>query len=491
VKPRGRPETSRLAKFIKLPALSPTSWLTAKNLFSQAFAILVFAVQAPILGPRAFGLISIVMVFIGFCEVVLAEAISESLISIRQVETSHFDTVNTVIVLGSIVFGGIVYAGAETAAHIFGDAELAPILRWMSILPLVSSMAAAPAAMAKRDMLFQTLALRGMASLLVGGTIGLILTLLGYGVWALVWQALFTRLISTIVLWMAVPLRLRFRFSRARLSDLMTFALPTLLSRSMNWGTGQFPRFIFGLYWGATELGLFGLGARLCDILLELTLVPRYAAARVELRRFATDPVGLNEAAGRLFFNMTLFAFPLCVGGAAIAPDLFHAWLDARWYGGIVPASMMMLMCAPFVTHYCAGAILLAMNRQSSEARMSIAQTVVTLIVTLLFAPLGLIPATAAFAARPLLLLPVPAKLLMSQCGIAGRTIFEAQRPALIAACLMGIGVTGLRIALERHVSSVVLLPVLVVTGATIYCVMISILRPEFVRDFLGRFTSR
>ena len=480
-----------MATFIKLPALSPTSWLTAKNLFSQAFAIVVFAVQAPILGPHAFGLISIVMVFIGFCEVVLAEAIAESLISIRRIEPGHFDTVNTVILLGSLLFGGMVYAGAGEAARLFGDAELAPILRWMSILPVVSSMAAAPGAMAKREMLFQTLALRGMASLLVGGTIGLALTLLGYGVWALVWQALFTRLSSTIVLWMAVPLRLRFGFSRVRLADLMIFALPTLLSRIMSWGTGQFPRFIFGLYWGATELGLFGLGARLCDILLELTLVPRYAAARVELRRFAADPAGLNEAASRLFFNMSLFAFPLCIGGAAIAPNLFHAWLDARWYGGILPASMMMLMCAPFVTHYCAGAILLAMNRQSSEARLSIAQTVVTLIVTFLFAPLGLIPATAAYAARPLLLLPVPAKLLASQCGIAGRTIFEAQRPALIAAAVMGIGVTVLRMALERHVASVVLLPLLVAAGATFYCVMISMLRPEFVREFLGRFSSR
>ncbi len=479
-----------MATFIKLPALSPTSWLTAKNLFSQAFAIVVFAIQAPILGPHAFGLVSIVMVFIGFCEIVLADAISESLISIRQVKSTHFDTVNTVNLLGSILFGGIVFFGAGAASHLFGEAELAPILRLMAVLPAISSMAAAPAALAKRDLMFQSLALRGMASLLVGGTIGLALTLLGYGVWALVWQALFTRLAATIVLWMAVPLRLRFGFSRAGLADLMKFALPTLLSRIMSWGTAQFPRFIFGLYWGATELGLFGLGARLCDILLELTLVPRYAAARVELRRFASDPQGLQEAAGKLFFNMSIVAFPLCIGGAAVAPTLFHAWLDARWYDGILPASMMMLMCAPFVTHYCAGAVLMAMNLQSSEALMSILQTVVTLIVVFVFAPLGLIPATAAFAARPLLLLPLPARLLASKCGISGRAIFEAQRPALIAAALMGIGVTGLRIGLQPYVSNVALLPALVAAGAAIYCAMISLLRPDFVREFLGRFTA-
>ncbi len=474
----------------KLPALSPTSWLTAKTVFSQVFAIALFAIQAPLLGPRAFGLISIVMVFVGFCEVVLGDAVSESLISIREIDTSHFDTMNTVTLVLSIICGVIVFFGAVPAARLFGDGELAPILRWMAILPAISSLAAAPAAATKRDMQFGPLALRGMASLLVGGTVGLVLTLLGYGVWALVWQAFFTRLASTIVLWMAVPLRLRFGFSRTSFVDLLKFALPTLLSRIMSWSTAQFPRFIFGLYWGATELGLFGLGARLCDILLELTLVPRYAAARVELRQFATDPPGLNEAVKRLFLNMSVFAFPLCIGGAAVVPTLFHAWLDARWYGGIIPAALMMLMCAPFVTHYCAGAVLLAMNFQSSEATMSIVQTVVTLLAVLIFAPLGLIPATAAFAARPLVLLPLPSRLLMTKCRIPLRVMFESQRAPLIAAGIMGIAVTAARLGLEPFMRSVFLLPLLVVIGVAIYCALISMLLPTFVRAFLRRFTS-
>jgi PST family polysaccharide transporter len=431
------------------------------------------------------------MVFVGFCEVVLGDAVSESLISIREIDASHFDTMNTIILLVSIICGVIVFFGAGPAARLFGDAELAPILRWMAILPAISSFSAAPAAATKRDMQFQPLALRGMASLLVGGTVGLVLTLLGYGVWALVWQAFFTRLASTIVLWMAVPLRLRFGFSRASLVDLLKFALPTLLSRIMGWGTAQLPRFIFGLYWGATELGLFGLGARLCDILLELTLVPRYAAARVELRQFAADPPRLNEAVNRLFLNMSVVAFPLCIGGAAVVPTLFHAWLDARWYDGIIPAALMMLMCAPFVTHYCAGAVLLAMNFQSSEAMMSIVQTVVTLIAVLIFAPLGLIPATAAFAARPLLLLPLPLRLLQAKCRISPLGMFESQRPPLIAAAIMGIAVTMVRIGLEPFVRSVFLLPLLVVIGVAVYCTLISMLLPAFVREFLGRFTSR
>jgi O-antigen/teichoic acid export membrane protein len=474
----------------KFPALSPTSWLTTKTVFSQVFAILLFAIQAPVLGPRAFGLVSIVSVFVGFCEFVLGEAAAEALISIRNIETAHFDTMNTLNVLVSLVCGAAAFIGANAVARWFGDPELASILRWMALLPVISALAAGPTAATKREMQFQPLALRSMVSLFAGGIVGLVLTLTGFGVWALVWQAIVTRLVASVVLWLAVPLRLRFGFSRVRLAELLPFAVPVLLSRTMAFATGQFPRLIFGLYWGPTELGIFGLAGRLCDVLLEVALVPRYAVARVELRRFASDRDGLLEAVPKLLTNVSVICFPLSIGGAAVVPTLFHAWLDARWYAGIVPAQLMMLMCAPFVTHYCIGATLLALNFQFAEALSSAVQSVATVIVVIVFAPLGLLPATAAFAARPLLLLPLPALLLRAKCAVPARILFTAQRPALIAALTMGVGVTVLRMGLEPVLRSVLLLPLLIAAGAMLYVGAIALLLPSFARQFVARFAA-
>ena len=475
----------------KIPTLSATSWVTAKTVFSQGFAILLFAIQAPVLGPRAFGLISVVMVFVGFCEIVLGEAVSEALISIRDIDVAHFDTMNTINVFVSGLCGVVVFAGATAAARFYGDGELAPILRCLAILPVISALAVAPTAATKRDMQFQPLALRSMASLFLGGVIGLVLTLTGYGVWALVWQALVTRVTATVVLWMAVPLRLRFGFSRPCLFDLGKFILPTLLSRTMSWGSNQFPRLIFGHYWGVTELGLFGLAARLCDIVTDVALVPRYSVARIELRQFAGDASALREATHRLFIDLTAVAFPLAVGGAAIIPTLFHVWLDARWYGAIVPSELMMLTGVPFVTLYAAGAVLLASNCQPAEALMSVVQTIITVIAVLVFAPLGLLPATAAFAARPIALLPLAAKLVRDRCGVPAVLMFAAQRPAFLAAGVMGVAVTALRLCAEPYLRGVFLLPLLVAFGAAVYGAMMWLLIPDFVRQLMARLGVR
>ena len=471
--------------------LSPTYWLTTKTVFSQVFAVLLFAIQAPLLGPKAFGLISIVMVFVGFCEYVPGEAAAEALISVREIEDEHFHTMTAFNVLLSAGIGVGVFIMARHIAAWFGDPELTRLLRYMSVLPAISAFAAAPTAATKRDMEFRPLALRSMGSLFAGGILGLILTLSGAGVWALVWQAIVTRLVASIVLWYTVPLRFGMRFSARHFRELARFAVPTMLSRFLTWSCNQIPRVMLGLYWGSTELGLFSLAARLGDILMEVAVVPRYAVARVELRKFAGDPAGLSAALGRIFTFMTVFCFPLCVGGAAIVPTLFHVWLDPRWTGAIAPAQCMLLTSVALVTQYLVGATLLAMNHQRSEALVSVAQTAATVAAVAACAPFGLLPASIGIVARPFLLLPLSLRLLKRHCQIPASAIFRPQWPALAASLVMGACVCALRLALGTSVRDIVALPLLVLAGAGVYTVMVRLTMPAVVARFTSRLPGR
>ena len=475
----------------RIMKLSPTSWLTTKTVFSQVFALVLFAIQAPLLGPRAFGLISIVMVFVGFCEYVPGEAAAESLISIRIIDDRHFSTMTTANVVLSLVIGALVFLGADTIAHWFGDPEVAPMLRVMAILPAISAFAAAPTAATKRDMQFGPLALRSIGSVMIGGLVGLVLTLTGAGVWALVWQAMVTRLVSTVVLWYAVPLKFSLRFSGSHFGDLVQFAFPTMVSKLLSWSCQQIPRVMLGLYWGSTDLGLFSLAARLGDLLMEVAVIPRYAVARVELRMHVSDHRELEAALHRLLSLLSVFCFPLCIGGAAVVPTLFHVWLDPRWAGAIVPAQVMLLTCVALVTQYMGGATLLAMNFQRSEALVSIAQTVATLLAVALCAPFGVLAASVGIAARPYLLLPLTVSLLRRRCGIAPASVFRPQMPALAASLVMGGCVWLLRLALSGVMGDAAALPLLVVGGGIVYVVVVKLTMPEVVAQFVSRLPGR
>ncbi|MDP9064748.1 MAG: oligosaccharide flippase family protein [Pseudomonadota bacterium] len=470
-----------------MPRLSPTSWVTTKTVFSQFFALALFAIQAPLLGPKAFGLISIVMVFVGFCEYASGEAAADALISIRTIEDAHFHTMTVVNVGLSILIGVGVFAGARSIAAWFHEPELARLLRWMAILPAISAFAAAPTAATKREMQFRPLALRSIGSLLIGGMVGLILTLAGAGVWALVWQAIVTRLVASIVLWYVVPLRFGIRFSGRHFRELARFAAPAMASRLLTWSCNQIPRVMLGLYWGSVDLGLFSLASRLGDILMDVTVVPRYAVARVELRRFVGDGSALDAAVRSTFGFLSVYCFPLCVGAAAVVPTLFHVWLDPRWAGAVVPTQCMLLGCIPLVTQYLSGAALLAMNHQRAEVVVSVAQTAVTLLVVAACAPFGLLAASIGIAARSFLVLPLPVYLLKKFCAIHAGSVFAPQLPALGASLLMGACVSALRLWLDSTVRDVVALPILVAFGAVVYIAIVTLTMPAVVARFVNR----
>lgn len=470
----------------RLSTLSPTAWVTTQALLTQVIGLLVFAIQAPLLGPKAFGLVAIVMAFIGICEMLMGDASAECLISIRKIDAIHYQTLTTVNVGVAATIGAILFAAAPALARWFAEPQLQSIFRWMALLPVISAFSSAPIAATKREMQFRPLALRSIGGVLAAGVLGLILTLMGAGVWALVWQSIAQRLVSVIVLWMTVPVRPRFIISRPHLADIGRFMGPVMFARVMNIATGSVPRFILGLYLGAVDVGLFSMASRLGDILQQLTIMPKFAVARVDLRQYAAGSPELDRAVSELFRKVSVMCFPICFAAAALTPTLFHAWLDRRWAGGIVATQLMLLTCVPIVTSYCATSTLMALNRQKSEAFISAVQTASILLVVWCAARFGLTAVVFALLLRPLILLPLPAAYLR-RCGVSVRTLVQGQVPALLASVVFGAGLWALRVYLDERLSSVVSLSVSASVAVAIYLLLATWMLPDMARPITRR----
>jgi O-antigen/teichoic acid export membrane protein len=475
----------------RLKKISPTSWITAQNLFKQIFAIALFAIQAPMLGPRAFGLIALVMVFIGFCEYVLEIAATDALISVKDIEERHYSTMTTVNVAFGAALGALIFAFAPRIAATFREPELTSILRFMAALPIFTVLASAPNAACRRELQFEPLVTRVLASTTAAGLVGLILTFMHYGVWALVWQATIQRVLNVAILWKLVKMPFRMGFSMPHFRQLRQYAAPMLVSQTMSWAADQIPRYVLGFFLGAVELGLFSLATRLADIVLQLAVSPRYGVARIEMRQFAEQRAGIEVAMSRILTHMSVLTFPLCIGAAVLMPLLFTTWLNARWAGGVLPAQLLMLGIIPYVTHYALSAALLGMNRQSSIAINATAQTCTLLLVSVVFAPFGLYPATAAIACRPLLTATIPVIFARRYGGIAAKGVLLAQAPALLAACATGALLFGLKSVLTPYAGSMTLLVGLAVAGVVTYGALIGLLLPDFAAQLTARLPGR
>jgi len=466
--------------------LSAASWVTIQTAYTQVFGVAVFAIQAPLLAPRAFGLVAIVMVFITLCEAFL-ESATDALISINQIEPQHYSTINALTVLAGGTFAILLAVAAHPLAMWFNEPQLEPVVRAMAIFPLVAGLGAAPNAATKRAMEFRPLAIRMISGVTVGGVAGVVLALNGMGVWALVAQAFLQRSICVAVLWSSSPLPFEIRLSLPHWRQMTGFAWPLIVARSLTWASGQLPRFILALHLSVTEIGLFSLASRLGDIVVSMTILPRTAVARVELRHSTPASAELNLAVRQLMLKLSALSFPLSAIGAALLPALIHAWLNPKWYGAIVPGQAMLLSAAAAGTFYAAGALFLALTQARSEALVSVLQVVTIVLVAETFAGHGLTAVTIAMAIRPLLLIAPIAALVKFRCAVSMRSFLGAQGFPLIAAAAASVPLWLTERFAETTFGAIPALLGLGALGLAVYAALIKVFLHSNARTILMR----
>ena len=221
-------------------------WLTSERVTQQALSMILFAVLAPILGPRPYGVFAIVMVFVGFCELILLEGAVEALVTVEDLDHLHTTVANLTNSLMALVFGLAMSALAPAIAAALHDAEIRNVMWALAPMPVLSTLSAVPIAVLRRSLKFKQLAIRSILGLTIGGVFGIVLAVAGAGVWALVLQVLAQRIAELVIGWIAVPVRFGLTWSAPHFHELRPVALNVFTARMMSLVTGQLPRLVLG-----------------------------------------------------------------------------------------------------------------------------------------------------------------------------------------------------------------------------------------------------
>ena len=473
----------------RFPSLSPVAWLAVGRLTQQVLWLILFAVLAPILGPRPFGLFSIAMVFIGFCELVLIEGAAEALITVSALDHLHTTTANLVNGAIALGFALVTAAFAPLIGRVFHDEEITRLLWVLAPLPVLSAMSTTPIAVLRRSLEFKRLAFRSIAGVVLGGVLGIVLAVAGAGVWALAAQTLTQRLAELTILWMSVPVRLGFKWSGVHFRELRSVGTNVFAARIMSFVGGQLPRVVLGYTIGPTELGLFALANRILDIILFVIVAPPSGVGRMELRNSKRGSLEF----GRIFSEMTqkasVLSFPLLLGTVAVAPDLFRVWLGERWLGGIVATQLVLFGGLPFAFFYCIDAALLAANMSSVFMRLTAVQALSIMATVICAAPFGLNVTCLALAIRPWALLPYVLWLVGRSCHLPVYDFLRLPLHALTGAVVMGLLLTlpFLRPAQLDHAFDLILL---VILGIIFYAAFLYGFSREQLKTLLAGFIA-
>jgi lipopolysaccharide exporter len=420
-------------------ALHALKWRYAGTALQITLQVIVGVVLARLLSPEAFGVVGLALIVIGFGQWLGDLGFGAAIIQYPETTHNHVRAAFTgSVTMGVLLFLALLFL-APTISRMFMQDGLTAILRVTGVIFVFSGMSATPESLLRRQLRFRTLASIEIASYTIGyGLVGIVLAVMGYGVWSLIAANIIRVLCNATLLLCLTEQPLRLYFGLREYQDLFRFAFGDVLNNVTNYMADHLSSLVIGRYLGASSVGLYRRASELVNLHLsqfsiELSRImfPLYSIIQADAAR-------LRRAHLRTISLTTIFTMPVLLAIAA-APGVVIGSLFGEPWKAAAGTLRILSLSGPFIaiTHVL-GALSHARGYVFSEWKGQAVYLVVLGVALLFLLPLGLegvaLAVALAIFARYLIFTQLSVKLV----GTNWKDFALAHTPG----CLLGIAVS-------------------------------------------------
>jgi O-antigen/teichoic acid export membrane protein len=437
------------------------------------------SVLARLLTPKEFGIVGYALVFMALLETVKDLGLGQALVASRPKEV--YERADTVFLagLGLGVLMTVVVAGlAPLAAAFFDEPQLLGILPVLGLNFFIRSIGATHYAIAQKEMLFRTRTMAEFADVVVRGTVGVVLALLGAGVWSLVIGYVAGTTSLVIALWILVPWRPRLRLDRRQLPGLLRFGGALTGVDVTSAITNNADYLFVGKVLGASALGVYTLGFRLP----ELAIVNVATVAGIVLfPAFANvDRDALSHAYLVSLRYLLMLCMPLAAGVAILAAPLVQVIFGSQWHGAVEPMRLLTIYAFAVTVGIPAGTAYKAVGRAGVLLKLAVPRTTMLVAGVWIFVSNGLTAVAAVHAVVAGLFSVIGILLASRLLGVTLPRLLSVGVAPLAATAAMSAVLLGVNALFDSAV-----LTVLVggVAGGAVYVGLLGLLAGDAARD--------
>jgi O-antigen/teichoic acid export membrane protein len=440
--------------------LSAFGWSFVQTWGSQFTNLVVFIVLARLLEVRDIGLVAFALVFIYAGQSFALSGVSDALIQKKNLSQETMSAVFWLNMLIATALALGLFLVAPLLQGWFKMDGLSSVLRWISPMLLLQALASVQVAQFRRKLQMRPVAIRDLLASIMGGTAGILTALSGWGVYALVVNVLFGRMLSTIFLWWCSTWRPNLEFRLSEMRELAHFALHRTGSSVLDLLNYRLGVFFIGMFLGPAALGYYAVAERaLQSINLTTSAVVDRAAFPLFSRLQSNLPILRSR-----FLQVSRIAAVFSIGLSSFlflfAPETIHLLFGEQWLPSV---AAMRILCVAAVA-----ANLLNLNRLLLRSTGHAGWEFVSFIIQVIFCSVGFYFAAqisieaVAKAVVLILALMLPFVIILNRftTGVAlGRYALSIVGPVLVA------GVASLfTLATARAVPSASLLDLLVLS---------------------------
>lgn len=387
-----------MVKDIKQKATKGVAWTAVGNWGSQITTFIVFIILTRLLQPEDFGLVAMATVFTSFVAVFAEQGLGQAIVQRDELAPEHLDTAFwTNIILGAGLTGLGVWASG-LVARIYAEPALQPVVAALSATFLLTALSSTQQALLQRAFDFRALSTRQLVAAAAGGIAGIVMAVMGAGVYALVGKTLITGLVGAMVLWRASDWRPRWAYSRAHFHDLFGFGMSMVGVRVTNFFRTRLDDFLIGIFLGAQALGYYTVAYRLGRLVLDMFTGVMSNVAVTTFARLQNDHDRLRAALHKITGLAGLITFPIFTGLAVLAADFIVALSGAQWLPSVPAMRILSVAGFSLSLQYFLAYLIISLGKPHRLFALNLIVTLVTAIAFAFSARYGIVYVALAYA---------------------------------------------------------------------------------------------
>ncbi len=337
-------------------------WAYVMQASEQGLNALLTFVFAAVLGPKDFGTVAMGMAYILFVRMFLEQGLVPALVQRKDLRPEHLDSVFWLNLVASLVLVFLSILLSSWWASVNHLPQLGPIISVLSLTIPLEALTIVQRALLQRNSDFRGLSIRSVASVIAGGTVGLTMALMGYGVWSLVAKQLSTDIIGTVALWSVGNWRPKFFFSARSVTQLLGFSAGAFAGNLGLFINSQSDALLIGLFFGPVSVGLYRLAARITAMVVSLATSSLQAASFPEFCKLQDNPDALRKSLLSCCRLAAIVTVPALGGVFAISSPLMLA-IGPKWADAAGALKILCIVAIAQPVLYFVGPLLQALSK--------------------------------------------------------------------------------------------------------------------------------
>ena len=366
--------------------------------FRQVVSLLTTIYVARQLLPADLGVFAMVMIVIGFAQVIGDVGIAAGLVRSQKNDSVLLSTCFWVCVGIGFILSTAVYLCAPLATDYYEKPAVQPLLQVSALGLLFSFLAPVPMALLQQRLAYKEIALSQAVSSLAGALVAAVLVYSGFGIWGLVFQPMVGNLLAFCAMAFFAKWLPTLQFNLSEAKDIIKNGFYLLGAGLTTYFRNNFDTLVIGRGLAARDLGLYSMAQTILYAPMHLitstvnrVTFPLFAKVQKDLEKIKAGVLTVTS-------RTALLIYPLYFGLIVVADEFVFQVFGPEWMNMVFLIRVMAISFLIQSTGGIAGSLLLALGRTRAMFFFSIGGSVLYLVILLILIPYGLSAVAVGYA---------------------------------------------------------------------------------------------